>query len=281
MLVNRNSSELLPNIRKVNEVNLVPELINEIPSIIEQLDKLSEVPIKSSTANDISPKSDSTADNLKQQLLNWQIIHAIMNSSSEKLDSISKYVKNNLTQQLACLIYFKLSYFNIDKYFSELESEKYSSDIGNYIVEKMVPREQKYFEDFRIGINILESLFGVPLIKDCNQKFLIRYFESWNKPNFESNPKGSIYEDLNSVYPKYGFFLFFAQVIYRIHQKDKKYDFKISRSKYNLKEIRKKLMNVNFFCGTETDRNEIVDCFLTFFDDSTNFITSEEIVSVR
>ena len=82
MLVNRNSFDILPKIRNLEAVSLVTELINEIPSIIEQLDKLSNVPIKSSTANDISQKSDSTADNLKQQLFNWQIIHAIRNPSS-------------------------------------------------------------------------------------------------------------------------------------------------------------------------------------------------------
>ena len=145
-------------------------------------------------------------------------------------------------------------------------SEKYSSYIGNYIVENMVPTEQKNFTYFRKKINIYKYQFGVPLIKDCNHEFLIRYFESWNKPNFELNPKGSIFQDFNSPYPKYNFSLFFAQVIYRIHQKDEKYNFDITEwdlSLEKIKTIRKELMSLSMFCVTKPEQKKIVDYFLT------------------
>ena len=275
-LVNRNSFDLLPKIRNVNQVDLVTELINEIPSILIQLNQTSDIPIKSRASNDISSKSDNVADILEQQLLNWKIIYAIMKNSPGELDSNSEYVKNNLTPQLACIIYFQLSRYDIRNHFSSLKNEQYSSYIGNYIVENMVPKDKKGFDKFSYCIDVLKFEFGVPLIENCNHVFLIRYYESWNKPTFESNPK-SIFEDLNSDYPRFGFIFFLAQVMYRIHQKDENYNFEIPKLKSSLREIeiRESLIDVPVFCGTKTEQQEIVDYFLTFFGDVPNITASE------
>ena len=265
-LVERNNFNL-SKISHMKKLDLGKELMKEIPIIIEQLDKISQIPITSNTANDTLPESVNIKD-LKQQLLDLRLIHAIVYFGTGDRNLTSQFVKNNLTEQLACLIYFELSRGDINKYFSKIKTQQYSSYIGNYIVEKMVPRKRRDFDRFAIFVNI--SKFGAPLIMDCNLELLIRYFEGFNKPNFESNSRKSILDKLDSPYSynSLTFFFFLAQVIYRIHQKDKNYNFEIPKLKLRLVQLKKGLMDVEFFCSTETDQQEIVDYFLTFFDDA-------------
>ena len=145
----------LSKISHMKKLDLGKELMKEIPIIIEQLDKISQIPITSNTANDTLPESVNIKD-LKQQLLDLRLIHAIVYFGTGDRNLTSQFVKNNLTEQLACLIYFELSRGDINKYFSEIKTEQYSSYIGNYIVEKMVPRKRRDFDRFAIFVNIFE-----------------------------------------------------------------------------------------------------------------------------
>ena len=147
--------------------------MTEIPAIIEQLKNLSQVPITSNTDIDILPESDEIND-LKQQLNDLRLIHSIVYWYYGDRNLTSQLVKDNLTEQLACLIYFELSRGDINEYFSEIKTEQYSSFIGNYIVEKIVLREKKDFVHCMSRFVFFAKVIGVPLIKNCDREFLTK-----------------------------------------------------------------------------------------------------------
>ena len=161
-----------------------------------------------------------------------------------------------MTEQLACLIHLELSKDDIEKILSELKNEKLSSElknekcssyIGNWIVEKIVPREKGDFEKYTVIFDKFGNKFGVPFIENRKLKILTRYFETWNETYFELFSE-NIFEF--SAFSNFQLFFFLAQVIYRIHQIDKSYNFNIRKVEFTeieIKEIRNNLMNVPFF----------------------------------